>query len=199
MRTVLTILVVIVVLGAGALFYAYSGYYTIAATQPHWAVTSSFIEMLKDRSIEAHSQGIQAPDLNDPALMQAAFAHYHGMCRLCHGAPRVPPEEFANGFYPAPPSMTEGHIQEELSPAELYWIVEHGLKMTGMPAFGPTHDEKELWGLVALAHEMPRMTPEQYQQAIDAVGSREETGHGHETGNGEDEQKESGHSHGEKE
>lgn len=168
MRTVLTILVVIVVLGAGAFFYAYSGHYNIAATQPHWAVTSSVIEMLKDRSIEAHSEGIQPPDLNDPEFADAAFAHYHGMCRLCHGAPQIPPEEFAQGLYPSPPGMTDGHLQEELGEAELYWIVKHGLKMTGMPAFGPTHDEKELWGLVTLAQEMPRMTPEQYQQALDA-------------------------------
>lgn len=197
MRTVLTILVVIVVLGAGAVFYAWSGYYNIAATQPHWAVTSSFIEMLKDRSIEAHSENIQAPNLNDPALMQAAYAHYHGMCRLCHGAPDRPPEEFAEGFYPAPPSMTDGHIQEELSPAELYWIVKHGLKMTGMPAFGPTHDEKELWGLVALAQEMPRMTPEQYEQALDAMTGQGATDHQQAHGDADNGEKE--HTHAEKE
>lgn len=196
MRYVLTIFFVVAVLAAGALLFAWSGLYNIAATRPHWAVTSSFIEMLRDRSITAHSDGIQAPDLNDPQLVGAAFSHYHGMCRLCHGAPEYPPEEFAKGLYPAPPSMSEGHIQEKRSPAELYWIIKHGLKMTGMPAFGPTHDENELWGLVALAQEMPRMTAERYRQAVDATGAQKGMGHDH--GKVKTGQENSDHSHGEK-
>ena len=179
MRYVLTIVIVLVLLVAGVLFYAWTGSYNIAATDRHRAVTSSFIEMLRDRSIDAHSDGVQAPDLSDPKLKELAFPHYHEMCRLCHGAPQYPPEEFAKGLYPAPPSMTAGLIQEERSQNQFYWIVKHGLKMTGMPAFGPTHDEEELWGLVALAREMPRMPPERYGQAIDAMDARKKMGHGH--------------------
>jgi mono/diheme cytochrome c family protein len=179
MRFLLTIIFVVALLAAGVVFYAWSGRYNIAATQPHWAVTTAFLEMLKDRSIAAHSAGIQAPDLNDPQVADAAFGHYHGMCRRCHGAPQVPPDEFAKGLYPSPPGMTEGHIQEERGPGQLYWIVKHGLKMTGMPAFGPTHDEKQLWGLVAIVREMPAMTAAQYRRKIDAMDAPGGTGHGH--------------------
>jgi hypothetical protein len=45
--------------------------------------------------------------------------------------------------------------------------------MTGMPAFGPTHDEKELWGLVALAKEMPQTSPAQYRQRVEAEQASE--------------------------
>jgi mono/diheme cytochrome c family protein len=173
MKCVLTMILVVAVLGAGALLYVWSGSYNIAATEPHWTVTSALIEMLRDRSVAARSDGIKAPDLNEPQLKEAAFSHYHQMCRLCHGAPAYPPEEFARGFYPAPPSMMSGHIQAELGEAELYWIVKHGLKMTGMPAFGPTHDEKELWGLVALAKEMPQTSPAQYRQRVEAEQASE--------------------------
>jgi mono/diheme cytochrome c family protein len=178
-----------------AFFYAWTGSYNIAATAPHWAVTSSFIEILKDRSIAAHSESIQAPDLKDPQLMDATFSQYHEMCRLCHGAPQVQPEEFAKGLYPVPPDMTDGHVQEELGPDQFYWIVKHGLKMTGMPAFGPTHDEKELWGLAALAREMPRMPPEQYRQKVDAMDTQGEMGHEHAHGEDGHEKEESEHNH----
>jgi len=116
--------------------------------------------------------------LNDAKLKEAAFPHYHEMCRLCHGAPSYAPEEFSKGLYPAPPNMTSGHIQNDLSDAEIYWIVKHGIKMTGMPAFGPTHKEDVLWGLVALAKEMPQMDPEHYRRQVEAM--RLEGGMGHE-------------------
>lgn len=41
--------------------------------------------------------------------------------------------------------MVAGHIQDERSEAEIFWIVKNGLKMTGMPAFGPPHSEEQLW------------------------------------------------------
>ncbi|MCF8026086.1 MAG: cytochrome c, partial [Desulfobacteraceae bacterium] len=54
------------------------------------------------------------------------------------------------------------------------------IKMTGMPAFGPTHSEKELWGLAALTEQIPRMTPDQYEQALEQTSSgHEHQGHNH--------------------
>lgn len=188
MKYLLSLIIVLAFVGAGALFYAWSGAYDIAATTPHWAATSSFIEILKDRSIEVHSKGIQAPNLNDAKLKEAAFPHYHEMCRLCHGAPAYAPEEFSTGLYPAPPSMTSGHIQNDLSDAEIYWIVKHGIKMTGMPAFGPTHKEDVLWGIVALAKEMPKMSPEHYRRQVEAMGLEGGMGHEHMHGRPEAEQ-----------
>jgi len=179
MKYLLTIAIVLAVFTVGAVLYVWSGIYNIAATEPHWSFTSSFIETLRDRSIALRSKNIQAPNLDDPKLKQAAFPHYHEMCRLCHGAPGYPPEEFARGLYPSPPIMTSGNIQKEFSEAEIYWIVKHGIKMTGMSAFGPTHKGEELWGLVALAKEIPEMSPEQYQEQVEEMGLEEEMARGH--------------------
>lgn len=193
MKYFLTIVITLAVLAGAALYYAWSGMYNIAATEPHWAVTLSFIRTLRDRSIEVRSEDIQAPNLNDPKLKQIAFPHYHDMCRLCHGAPGYTSEDFAWGLYPVPPKMTSGHIQKALSEAEIYWIVQHGIKMTGMPAFGNTHTEKEMWGLVALAEEMPRMGAEQYGEMVKAMNPEEKMGQGHARGESESE---NGHGHG---
>lgn len=179
MKYVLTVVIVLAILVVGAFLFAWSGIYNIAATAPHWDITLSFIEMLRDRSIAVRSDNIQAPNLSDPKLEEAAFSHYHGMCRLCHGAPEYEREEFAKGLYPSPPSMTAGHIQQMRSDTEIYWIVKHGIKMTGMPAFGPTHKEEELWGLTALAKKMPRITAEQYRRQLGAAGAEEDKSQGH--------------------
>jgi len=171
MKYLVTIGIVLVCLGGGAILFAWSGIYNIAATEPHWGITSSFIGMLRNRSILEHSDGIQVPNMNDEKLRKAGFPHYHETCRLCHGAPEHPPLEFASGLYPSPPSMTSGGVQKALNDAEIYWIVKHGIKLTGMPAFGPTHDENELWGLVAIVKEIPQMSPEQYRQLVKSTNS----------------------------
>ena len=179
MKYVLTVVIVLTVLIVGSGLYVWSGSYNIAATAPHWSITLSFVDTLKDRSIEVRSKDIHAPNLDDQKIKELAFPHYHEMCRLCHGAPGYLPEEFATGLYPSPPSMTKGDIQKELSDAEIYWIVKHGIKLTGMPAFGPTHKDETLWGLVALSKEIPKMTPEQYQLRVKEMGLEEEMAQGH--------------------
>ena len=76
--------------------------------------------------------------------------------------------------------MTSGSIQKARSDVEIYWIVKHGIKLTGMPAFGRTHDEEQLWGIVAIVEEIPRMSPEQYRQlVIKLTNPGGDRGHGH--------------------
>ena len=91
------------------------------------------------------------------------------------------------GLYPSPPGITSGKMQEKRDADEIYWVVKHGIKMSGMPAFGPTHDEKALWGLVALVEEMPQMSPENYQRMAESMDSGGHEGHtrSHKTPEGE--------------
>jgi mono/diheme cytochrome c family protein len=176
LKYILNFIIILAVLGLAALIYLWSGFYNIAATKPHWNITLSLIETLRDRSIAVHSKEVPVPDLDDPKFRDAGFSHYHEMCRFCHGAPGYQPEEFAIGLYPVPPDMISGNIQKARSDAEIYWIVKYGIKMTGMPAFGPTHEEDELWGLTVLVKEIPRMAPDHYRQLVEHENG---TGHGH--------------------
>jgi mono/diheme cytochrome c family protein len=82
------------------------------------------------------------------------------MCEHCHGGPGVERDEWASGMRPRPPHLTEE--AGEWEPKEVFWLVKHGARMTGMPAFGPTHDDQTLWSIVALVKDLPAMTPERY-------------------------------------
>lgn len=68
---------------------------------------------------------------------------------------------------------------KKLNDAELYWIIENGIKMTGMPAFGPTHSKDELWGIVAFVRHLPSMSPKEYQTMVKAAGFKEEGAEDH--------------------
>ena len=78
---------------------------------------------------------------------------------------------FALGMVPAPANLA--HTARVWPPAELYWVVKYGIKMTGMPAFGPSHDDQTLWGIAAFVSELPAMTPERYAAFGDTRGERQ--------------------------
>lgn len=91
------------------------------------------------------------------------------MCEHCRGGPGATRAEWASGMRPRPPNPAEAAQHWELS--EVFWIAKHGVKMTGMYAFGPTHDDRTLWGVAAFVKQLPAMTPEQYRAR--ARGRRE--------------------------
>ncbi len=163
--------------------FVWSGIYNVAATVPHWKVTHLFLEEVRERSISTHSRGIIVPPLKEPKFMDTGFKNYHAMCRLCHGTPGYSQTEIAKGLYPPPPDLTKEESVKDRNGAELYWVIRNGIKMTGMPAFGPTHSEDELWGIVAFLKKLPSLKPEEYKAMVKAAGLHREReddhSHGH--------------------
>jgi mono/diheme cytochrome c family protein len=164
----------LLVLAGVGLAVVYTGAYNVAATEEHssfgrWAFDTTF-----HRSVRARAADIEPPsDLG--AMVERGAGEYKAMCQHCHGGPGVDRDEWANGMRPNPPLLTEEAPEWEAK--EVFWLVKHGAKMTGMPAFGPTHDEETLWGIVAMVKELPAMTPERYAALGEQHG---ETGaHGH--------------------
>lgn len=66
------------------------------------------------------------------------------------------------------------------NPAETFWIIKHGVKMSAMPAWGATHDDRRMWAMVVFLQQLPRLTPAQYQ-ILTARADGEEGGHDHGT------------------
>ncbi len=176
--SVISVAAVCLLLIGGASLFVWSGLYNIGATEPHWEITEWFIEKVRDRSIAANSSELRFPSPEDPAQASAAVPHYDGMCRFCHGAPGRARHEFAKGLYPVPPPLMSGIVQERAD-AELYWIVENGIKMTGMPAFGPTHEKEDLLGILALVRILPDLSAQAYAEMVRTSGAHKEGGGHH--------------------
>lgn len=162
MRTViptviLTLLAAIVALAG----YAYSGAYDVAASQPDSAALRWLLVTARDHSIDRRAAEITVPPLSDPALVQEGFEHYHEMCTGCHLAPGMDSSEIREGMNPQPPVLAK--LVPHSSPAQLFWVIKHGVKMTGMPAWGGSHSDQMIWAMVAFLQRLPSMTPAQYQ------------------------------------
>jgi mono/diheme cytochrome c family protein len=75
--------------------------------------------------------------------------------------PGIERSEIGKGLNPQAPDLAEA--VKTWTPQQLFWIVKNGVKMTGMPSFGATHDDQEVWNVIALIEKLPTMTAEQYQ------------------------------------
>ena len=106
------------------------------------------------------------PRANDPAAVAAGLQMYAHSCVICHGAPGAEGADFSKGLNPFPPSLADA---SDLSDGELFWIVKHGIRMTGMPAFGLTHNDDQIWNVVAFIRHLPNLTPQERELLQSAV------------------------------
>jgi hypothetical protein len=67
-------------------------------------------------------------------------------------------------------------VAVERNDRELFWIVKHGIKMAGMPAFGVTHSDKELWGIIAALRQLQYMSAEDYRRSVAEAGAHGDMG-----------------------
>ncbi len=176
----------LIVIIAG-LAFMYSGAYDISATSGHGPVTAWVLATTADRSIASRADGVPQQPPFDPAISAHGFREYREECQQCHGAPGVGPGELGKGVDPEPPDLKEE--AGDFTDAELFWITKHGVKFTGMPAFGPTHPDRELWAIVAFLRQLQKMTPADYarwQARYPEQGDRAESGEsGEATSSGE--------------
>lgn len=159
-----------------------TGAYNVAATETEGYFTRWVMSATMEHSVKRQSSKIVVPNLQDSVLIRLGFEHYNEMCVTCHGSPLGGRSEAGMGLNPPAPDLSEA--VKDWSPAELYWIIKNGIKMTGMPGFGPTHDEHELWALVAFVRKLPEMTPEGYRaysfgEASDTQSTMEHNGQPH--------------------
>jgi mono/diheme cytochrome c family protein len=152
----------IVVLALLAYAYAWSGFYNIGADSPHEPITYRFLTMVREHSITRHAKDISVPKLDDPALVLKGAGQYAAMCTGCHLAPGMRDSEIRAGLYPQPPNLS----QQPVDPREAFWVIKHGIKMSGMPAWGATHDDPTIWSMVAFLQKLPGMTPAQYKDMV---------------------------------
>jgi len=96
------------------------------------------------------------------------------------GLPRragVPKGDIAHGLNPQPPDLKR--ISTLYTPPELFWILKHGIRMTGMPSWGD-HSDDELWATVGFLEKLPDMTEQDYAKLV--MAGIAHGGHQHRTG-----------------
>jgi cytochrome c553 len=151
-----------IILSVVGLLWAWSGVYSVAASRGHWLVVEWMLAFVMRNSVETHALGIKAPALNDPNLVVLGAAQFHAACAVCHGAPSLPASAALRTMLPPPPDLAEAapHWKDR----ELFWIVKHGIKYTGMPAWASLQRDDEVWAMVAFLKRLPGLDAQSYRE-----------------------------------
>jgi mono/diheme cytochrome c family protein len=164
MRGKVAIAIAIIAVLAGASLVVGLGLYNVAADSQHAQAVRWLLQTVRDRSVAVRARDIVPPsDLGDAKRIASGAGLYQEMCSGCHIGPGMERSEISHGLNPPAPEFNKGF---DLTPAQAFWTIKHGIKMTGMAAWGPTHNDKLIWDMVAFLEKMPGLSAEQYQALL---------------------------------
>jgi cytochrome c553 len=150
-----------VALVLAALLIAWSGMFNVAASRGHWKIVEWMLMLVMRNSVEKRALTIAAPPLDDADLVRLGAAHFNGGCAPCHGAPGIALNPVVLGMLPPPPDLAI--VSKEWKAEELFWIVKHGIKYTGMPAWASQQRDDEVWALIAFVRQLPALDEVAYR------------------------------------
>jgi mono/diheme cytochrome c family protein len=163
-KTVSLSLLFIVVVAAG---------FGIALTRRGFSArgTPSAIETLaattaRRLALPSNYRQLRNPFPTSPENIQAGMEHFADHCASCHANDGSGDTLFGKGLYPKPPDMRTAETQNK-SDGELFYTIENGIRLTGMPAFGEEHSVgggADTWHLVLFVRHLPQITSEELDE-----------------------------------
>jgi mono/diheme cytochrome c family protein len=95
--------------------------------------------------------------LNDENLI-AGIKLYAQNCAICHGAADAQPSHIARGLYQKPPQLAKDGVEDDPE-GETFWKINHGIRLTGMPSFGQSLNDTQMWQLTLFLKHMDSLPP----------------------------------------
>jgi mono/diheme cytochrome c family protein len=137
----------------------------ISAKAQPGRVETAVARTMRRLAIPRDARDRQNPVMRSPEVIAEGMAHYADHCAACHGNDGSGETEIGLGLYPKAPDMRLATTQS-LSDGELFYIIENGVRLTGMPAWSTGHadGEKSTWRLVHFIRELPKLTPEKIDE-----------------------------------
>lgn len=167
MKAVLKASVLLLALAAVAsvLIFAWIGSRGISARAEPGRIETTVARTMRRLAVPRAERNRENPIVGSPEITAAGMAHYADHCAACHANDGSGETEIGLGLYPKPPDMRQAGTQS-LTDGELFYIIENGVRLTGMPAWGKgtPEDQEASWHLVHFIRELPRLTPEQIEQ-----------------------------------
>ncbi|MGE3509071.1 MAG: c-type cytochrome [Vicinamibacterales bacterium] len=154
-------LIVLTVVGVMSGIVVLAGGVPLRASSGHWAITAWLLDFAKVRAVRTQSMLVDVPPLDEERLIVMGAGQFEGACLPCHGGPGIEQPRIAGGMTPRPPNLAE--TVRRFAPAELFYIVKHGIKFTGMPAWPAQGRDDEVWAVVAFLRTLPGMDVRAYE------------------------------------
>jgi mono/diheme cytochrome c family protein len=173
-RLAMLIASLVVIGGVGMAIWLAAGGFGVAASTPHGKLSYSAIHMVMVRTVAVRAGDAPPEPKSSPARVIAGFRQYDAECARCHGAPGVARETWADWMDPSPPYLIG--VSTRFDDAQLFWVVCHGAKMTGMPAWGSHRSDADIWNIVAFLDALPYVPADGYAKLKRAYGGADPVG-----------------------
>ena len=112
-------------------------------------------------AMPASASQLQNPAADTPENLHDARLHFADHCAICHANDGSGDTMMGHNLYPKPPDLRLEQTQK-LADGEIFWIIENGVRFTGMPAFGGAHgSEEDSWKLVRFIRHLPQLTDDE--------------------------------------
>jgi mono/diheme cytochrome c family protein len=152
------IAVVVVLLAAGAWHYVKTAVQGFSARSEPSRAETILATYARDAAIPSSAKSLGNPVHSSPDVEREAMAHFADHCAVCHANNGSGQTMFGKGMYPKPPDLRLAQTQS-MTDGELFYIVENGIRMSGMPAFGGPDTADDSWKLVYSIRHLPQLTP----------------------------------------
>lgn len=139
---------------------AYGGLYDVAASRAHGDPVRWTLDTTMHRSVARQAGATRLPGSLPPERLAEGARLYAETCAQCHGAPGQEPARWSRGMRPEPPHLVRAAT--EWTAAEIRWIVGNGIRMTGMPAFGDSHESAALDAVAGFVTRLPGLSAADY-------------------------------------
>lgn len=160
LRAVLLLAALAIVVGGVAVYAILSrGLSTrVAPTAIETSIALTMRRLATPRAVRTATNPVEP----SASVLEDGLAHFADHCAACHANDGSGDTEMGRSFYPPAPDMRAARTQS-LSDGELFSIIEHGIRLTGMPAWGngTPEGERASWGLVHFVRRLPSLTPDE--------------------------------------
>ena len=134
-----------------------------SAHEPPSAVETWIARRLRAAAIPAEAKARTNPIAQSPEVLAEARAHWADHCAVCHSNDGSGDAPMGRNMYPPTPDMRQAETQE-MTDGELFYIIQNGVRLTGMPGWGESghdDDEEDSWKLVHFIRHLPQLTFEE--------------------------------------
>ena len=133
------------------------GLMPVSADGTHSRLEARIMPMVLHASIVRHASVEANPVPLDEDNLKAGVDTYKAMCARCHSTPASGPSVYGEAFYPPAPRLPEG--MSNYTDSQLFWLIKHGIRNTGMPAWGGMLSDDDIWQIVSLLRNSQDLPP----------------------------------------